>query len=192
MKSIGKFLLLNRNEFSDWLSMQSVNRKVSLIQHHHTYSPAYKHFDENNHFKLCQSMEKSHLERGFSEIAQNLTSFPDGTIMVCRNINHIPAGIKGANSNGICIENVGNFDKGMDVINDVHKKTIIKITRELLKFFDLKPNEKTVVYHHWYDLNTGKRILKEGTGTTKSCPGTAFFGGNTVEDFKENLLPLLR
>jgi hypothetical protein len=49
-----------------------------------------------------------------------------------------------------------------------------------------------VDYHHWYDLNTGKRIAKEGTGSTKTCPGTNFFGGNTVEAFKTGLLPLLK
>jgi hypothetical protein len=191
MKSIGKFVLLNQNEFSDWLSMQSVNRKILLIQQHHTYIPAYKDFDGSNHFKLCQSMEKSHLERGFNEIGQNFTTFPDGTTMVCRNMNIIPAGIKGANVNGICIEHVGNFDKGKDVFSQPHNKTVIEITRSLLALFKLHASENTVVYHHWYDLNTAKRITKEGTGTTKSCPGTAFFGGNTVENFKANLLSLL-
>jgi hypothetical protein len=191
MKSIGKFLLLNQNEFLDWLTMQSVKRKILLIQQHHTYIPSYKHFDGTNHFKLCDSMEKSHIERGFDEIGQNFTTFPDGTIMVCRSMNTNPAGIKGANNNGICVEHLGNFDSGKDKLSQVHQKTIIEVTNKLLDFFNLESNENTVIYHHWYDLNTGKRIAQEGTGTTKSCPGTAFFGGNTVEDFKENLLPLL-
>ena len=41
-------------------------------------------------------MENQHKERGFAEIAQNFTTFPDGKIMGCRNINFVPAGIKGA------------------------------------------------------------------------------------------------
>ena len=66
------------------------------------------------------------------------------------------------------------------------------IISSLLTLFKLAPSETTVVYHHWYDLNTGKRIAKEGTGSTKTCPGTNFFGGNTVEAFKKELLPLLK
>lgn len=192
MKAIGKFILLDLTEFDAWLEMQPIKRKITLIQQHHTYIPAYRHFNGSNHFRLCQSMEQAHKERGFAEIAQNLTTFPDGKIMVCRNLNTVPAGIKGANSTGICIENIGNFDKGKDSMTPQQHDSIVHITRSLLKRFGLTASENTVVYHHWYDLNTGKRILKEGTGSTKICPGTAFFGGNTVEDFKKGLLRELK
>ena len=47
-----------------------------------------------------------------------------------------------------------------------------------------------MVYHHWFDLNTGART--NGTGTTKSCPGTAFFGGNSVGHAQRNFLPRVR
>jgi hypothetical protein len=191
MKAVGKFILLETNEFESWLNMQHVTRKITLIQQHHTYIPSYKHFTNDNHFALCKSMEASHQQRGFTEIAQNFTTFPDGTIMVCRDINIVPAGIKGANGNGICIENVGNFDKASDVMTEAQKNCIITVAKALLLRFKLVANDQTVVYHHWYDLTLGKRIVKEGTGATKSCPGTNFFGGNTVTDFNTNLLPLL-
>lgn len=190
MKAVGKFLLLETNEFESWLNMQVIKRKILLIQQHHTYIPAYKHFTGDNYFLLCQSMEKSHIARGFDQIAQNFTTFPDGTIMVCRNIDIVPAGIKGANANGVCIENLGNFDKKGDVMTENHKNCIITVTASLLRRFKLEANEQTIVYHHWYDLTKGKRILTEGTGETKSCPGTNFFEGNTVADFRNNLLPL--
>ena len=137
-------------------------------------------------------MEQAHKERGFAEIAQNFTTFPDGKIMVCRSLNTIPAGIKGVNTPGICIENIGNFDIKNDSMSTQQKDCIVHITRSLLKRFNLEASENTVVYHHWYDLNTGKRIAKEGTGATKTCPGTNFFGGNTVEAFKMGFLPLLK
>lgn len=191
MKAIGKFLLLDLSEFDAWLDAQQIKRKISLIQQHHTFIPAYKHFNGSNHFTLCQSMEQAHKERGFAEIAQNFTTFPDGKIMVCRSLNTIPAGIKGVNIPGICIENVGNFDRGKDSMSSQQKECIVHITRSLLTRFKLAPGETTVVYHHWFDLNTGKRILKEGVGSTKTCPGTNFFGGNTVQAFKTGLLPLL-
>lgn len=191
MKISGKFILLELDEFKEWLAIQNITRKILLVQHHHTWLPAYKNLKNDNHFLLCQGMERSHFERGFAEIAQNITTFPDGKIMICRNLNKIPAGIKGANSNGVCIENIGNFDKGKDTMSDDHKNTIVEITKILLGHFNLQPSENTVVYHHWYNLSTGKRILNEGTGVTKTCPGTDFFGGNTIEAFKNNLLPLL-
>lgn len=191
MKAEGKFILLEAEEFKPWLKKLSVTRKIKLIQHHHTWSPDYSLFSNENHFNLCRSMEDAHLQRGFSEIAQNFTTFPDGKIMVCRSINKIPAGIKGANTYGICIENIGNFDSGYDIMDPRQKDVIIKMTKTLLVIFSLTSTDKTVVYHHWYDLTLGTRIKKEGTGDTKTCPGTTFFGGNTVIDFRKNLLPLL-
>lgn len=191
MDTKGKFILLLPDEFDNWLSRVSIRRKILLIQHHHTYIPAYKHFKGNNHFEMCRSMENSHISRGFAEIGQNFTTFPDGKIMVCRNLEIIPAGIKGANTNGICIENIGNFDNGNDILTKEQANSIILITRSLLKKFSLTANDQTVVYHHWYDLNTGKRIKKGGSGVTKTCPGTTFFGGNTSEAFDKNFLALL-
>lgn len=190
MKTVGKFILLDRAEFATWLSDQKIGRKITLVQQHHTYIPGYVHFTGDNHFKMCQSMEKSHQERGFAEIGQNFTTFPDGKIMVCRSINTTPAGIKGANANGICIEHVGYFDTGKDTMTAEHRETILFLTRTLLQKFKLTPNDKTIVYHHWYDLNTGLRV-DEGKGSTKTCPGTAFFGGNTVKAFNANFLPLI-
>jgi len=192
MKAIGKFILLELSEFDAWLQSQVIRRKIVLVQQHHTYLPSYKQFDGSNHFGLCNSMERAHIQRGFAEIAQNFTTFPDGTIMVCRAINTIPAGIKGANGNGVCIENVGNFDYGKDSMTEAQKQCIIAVTQSMLRRFSLTPSDQTVVYHHWYDLVTGRRIVKEGTGSTKSCPGTAFFGGNTVDAFNRGLLPLLK
>lgn len=191
MKIQGKFILVDLNEFKEWLKLQIITRKIELVQQHHTYLPAYKQFKGANHFELCIGMEKSHLERGFAEIGQNFTTFPDGMIMICRNINTIPAGIKGANSTGVCIENLGNFDKNNDTMTPEQKSTIIEMTRALLSHFKLTASDQTVVYHHWYDLTTGKRV-DEGKGSTKSCPGTNFFGGNTVADFNAHLLPLLK
>ncbi|SHE38225.1 peptidoglycan recognition protein family protein [Pedobacter caeni] len=192
MKAIGKFILLEPEEFDSWLKLQrKTSRAIKLVQLHHTYIPAYSHFKGDNHFALCEAMERAHLERGFAEIAQNFTTFPDGKIMVCRSMDTIPAGVKGANTNGICIENVGNFDRGKDVMTEAQRSVILMMTKSLLAHFGLVASDQSVIYHHWYDLNAGKRIKVEGTGVTKSCPGTNFFGGNTVADFNAHLLPLL-
>lgn len=190
MRTKGKFLLCTIDEFSTWLASAGINRVVSLIQNHHTYSPSYGDFDGANHFSLLGAMEHYHMvERGFSAIAQNLTTFPDGTVAVCRPLDQIPAGIKGANKGGICIEHLGNFDAGKDVMTDAQRSAILRVNAILCRRFNIAPSTDTVVYHHWYDLDTGKRT--GGTGTVKSCPGTAFFGGNGVADAQANFIPLI-
>lgn len=186
----GKFTLFDLAEFSQWLNATSISRVITLIQNHHTWMPAYKHFDGANHFALLRGMENAHLERGFAEIAQNLTTFPDGTIAVCRSFEKIPAGIKGANTGALCIENLGNFDINKDAMTPAHRAAIIKLNALLCKKFRLRPAADTIVYHHWFDLNSGER--KNGAGVTKSCPGTAFFGGNKVAHAEANFYPLIQ
>jgi hypothetical protein len=186
--SKGKFTLSNINEFTDWLNSTIVSRQIKLIQNHHTLVPSYNDFN-NNHFSLLEGMETYHLSRGFAEIAQNITTFPDGAVAICRNIDKLPAGIKGANTYGICIENVGNFDQNKDIISNDQKAAILKINAFLCKKFNLTPNHDTIVYHHWFDLDTGART--NGTGNTKSCPGTNFFEGNNVSDADTNFIPLI-
>jgi hypothetical protein len=190
MQQRGKFLLFSPAEFSNWLTGLTVARKIKLIQNHHTWLPDCKTFNKkpSNHFGLLASMEKSHQERGFDEIAQNLTTFPDGTVAVCRSFEKIPAGIKGVNSFGICIEHVGNFDIGKDAMSKAHRDTIVKVNALLCKKFNLPIDTNSVVYHHWYDLTTGKRV-KDGSPNTKTCPGTNFFGGNTIDACVKNFIP---
>jgi hypothetical protein len=190
MRKQGKFLLFdNVAEFAPALAAMLITRRIVLVQNHHTFIPNYSTFRGNNHFALLQAMENAHLERGFAEIAQNLTTFPDGTVAVCRSMDKIPAGIKGANTGGICIENAGNFDVGADAMSAAQRDAIIQLNAALCSKFALAPNTDTIVYHHWYDLNTGERT--NGTGTTKSCPGTNFFGGNTVASAAANFVPLI-
>jgi hypothetical protein len=134
-------------------------------------------------------MERAHIERGFAEIAQNLTTFPDGSLALCRSFETIPAGIKGANREGLCIEHVGNFDAGADAMSPAHRATAIRTNALLCREFSLTPSDRTIVYHHWWDLDTGLRT--DGAGHTKTCPGTAFFGGNTLAAANANFIPLV-
>lgn len=190
MESKGKFKLMTVEEFLVWLGLRSFSRKIEIIQNHHTYLPGYKQFTGSNHFTLLEGMEHFHMhDRGFSEIAQNITTFPDGKIAVCRPLDTIPAGIKGANAHGICIEHVGNFDQGGDTMTEAHREAIITLNAVLCAEFGITPSVNSIVYHHWYDLKTGKR--ENGEGSTKSCPGTAFFGGNTVDAARAIFIPLV-
>jgi len=189
MNKEGKFILLNRDEFKKWLFENNFKRPIQLIQNHHTYIPNYSHFNGKNHFEKVEGMERTHVEREFGEIAQNITTFKDGVICICRDFNKQPCGIYGANKFALCIENLGNFNLGGDIMAEEQKKSIIFINAALCVKFNIKPDTNSIIYHHWYDLKTGKRT--NGTGTTKSCPGTNFFGGNTVDAATKNFIPLV-
>lgn len=192
MKTEGRFSVMTAEEFPGWLKKQAVGRSVRLIQQHHTYVPAYRHFkpDNPNYFALLNSMRNAHLERGFSDIAQHSTTFPDGMIGTGRPLNTVPAGIKGANNNAVCIENLGCFDAGNDLMKPIQRDAILRLTASLCRAFGVAVDVDHIIYHHWYDLTTGRRT--NGAGNTKTCPGTAFFGGNGVDDCNREFLPLIR
>lgn len=184
------FLILTIDEFKNWIATQKIKRTIKLIQNHHTAVPDYSNFKNTNHNQLLSSMERFHIkERGFSQIAQNLTTFPDGKIAICRSLDRDPAGIKGANSGAICIEHFGNFDLNKDRMTTAHKNSILELNSILCFSFNLIPNTNTIVYHNWYDLDSGKRT--NGRGNVKSCPGTNFFGGNSVNAAETNFIPII-
>ena len=182
----------NIDEFRSWLVPLKISRRISILQVHHTWMPNYRSFDGRNHFALAESMRRSHIGRGFDDIAQQLTTYPDGKLLysVGRPFDKVPAGIKGVNAQGICIEHLGNFDIGGDKMTEAHKNTIIGLYAILCKKFNVPADSDHIVYHHWYDLNTGER--KNGKGSTKSCPGTNFFNaGNEVDAAKKSFIPLV-
>ena len=188
MESKFGFIVMTTVEFGGWLKQQQISRVIKVVQIHHTWLPNYSNFNGSNHFEKLQGMKSSHIARGFSDIAQNLTIFPDGKVAVCRPLNVVPAGIYGQNSQGICIENFGNFDVGKDQMTQAHKDAIVQVVAQLCIKFGLLPDTNSILYHHWFDLKTGQRT--NGSGNTKTCPGTAFFGGNTLTAAQQNFLPL--
>ena len=145
-------------------------------------------------------MENFQKLNGFAGIAQQLTTFPDGKIAVGRSFETIPAGIKGANQYGVCIEHLGNFDAGADVMTPEHRDVIVKLNAALCLKFSLEIDTNGIVYHHWWDIVTGLRCATAGeagqrtnsSGNVKSCPGTNFFGGNTIQACETNFIPLIR
>jgi len=183
---------MNRSEFKTWMMRQNIARKVTMIQNHHTYIPDYTTFKGNNHFKLVIGMKNYHVNvKRWSDIGQQITTFPDGKIIVgTRSFERGPACIKGNNAEAVCIENVGNFNKGKDKMTDEHAKTILHVNAVLNLKFKLEASDANNVYHHWFDFTSGKRL--EGKGITKTCPGTNFFGGNKVKDARTNFIPKVK
>lgn len=153
--------------------------------------------------ELLDNMRNDHIRnRGWNDIGQNLTIFPDGKIGLCRAIDITPAGIFGANAGGICIENVGDFNDGGDVMTPEQKEAIVKTNAVLCIKFNLRPLPHQVVYHHWYDTKGNRfsdmdidsgRVLRNSL--QKTCPGTNFFcassspKGNTIQCALANFYP---
>ena len=184
------FTLMSIEEFENWIAKLNVSRTMRLLQVHHTWSPAYSNFNGNNHFERQKVMKEYHMSKGYVDIAQNLTIFPDGTIMTGRSFNVAPAGIYGANTNGICVENFGNFDKGADKMSQEHKDAIVRVYASMCKKFGLSP-ETDIVYHAWYTASGTYLGDYNKSKSAKTCPGTNFFGGNTRYAYNKNLKPLI-
>lgn len=190
METRNGFTVMSPTELAGWLQARQVARTVLYIQQHHTYIPGYIHFNGSNHFQLLAGMRSSHQANGWSDIAQHFTVFPDGMIGTGRSLEMNPAGIYGFNNYAICIENIGYFDTGKDQMTAVQRDSIVKLTAALCSRFGIPAHTDRIVYHHWFDLNTGVRT--NGSGVTKTCPGTAFFGGNTVQAANTQFIPLVQ
>lgn len=198
----GQYVLMNREEFKDWIFNHKFTRRVGKIQQHHTYQPSYQQFNGSNHFSLLKDMEDLHVNTmGWSNISQQLTTFPDGKVAVGRPFNTPPEGSFGLlnksamlaiEADALAIENVGNFDAGNNQMTAEQRETIITISALLMLKFGLTPSIDSITYHHWWDINSGERVLDKGEGhAIKTCPGTGFFGGNSTASAKNNFYPLV-
>ncbi len=182
------FILFTTDEFEVWLALQQVARTVLYVQEHHTFVPNYAHFTGNNHFELQKGMRYVHKAiNGWADIAQHFSIFPDGMIATGRSLEWTPSCIFGFNANSVCIENIGNFDPDGDIMRQEQRMAVLRVTAALCRRFQVPVSTDRVVYHHWFDLNTGART--DGRGITKTCPGATFFGGNTPEAARANFIP---
>lgn len=206
MKQSNGFTLMEKtSEIKTYLNNQKVNRQINRIQIHHMSSPSYSTWEKTDkkifsepHFGRTNSLNSygkstwgSRDDKGHY-IAQHFNVFPDGQITSGRSLNSTPIGIKGWNTGAICIEIYGNFDKGKDQMNEAQKQAVVALVAELCDRFDIKPSEDTIRYHAWFTAG-GSYLGGYIPGrSTKTCPGTGFFGGNTMKAFKENFLPAIK
>ena len=183
--------ILTLNEFKNYITSLNVSRKIKLIQMHHTYSPGYAQFKGDNHLELQKGMKNYHINtNGWNDIGQHFTIFPDGKIVTGRSMESNPAGVRGANTGAICIECLGNFDKGGDTMTAEQKNAIVGVVKILCDVFKLDVSYN-VVYHAWYTAS-GHDLGDYYKGhSAKTCPGTNFFGGNGLTAFMNNFVPLV-
>lgn len=195
-------------EFKTWLSSQKVSRKVTKLQVHHTELPNYstwektdkKVYASNPEIGRTQSFDaygKSTWGKDANDghghyIAQHFNIFPNGKITTGRDLESTPIGIKGQNTGAICIEIYGDFDKNSDVMTKEQRKSVIGLYALLCEKFKITPSSKSIIYHGWHTASgtlLGKYIAGK---SAKTCPGTAFFGGNSIEAMEKNFLPLIK
>ena len=89
-----------------------------------------------------------------------------------------PVGIAGKNTGSVCIEIIGDFDEGKDVLSGEQRDSIVEVYALLCRRFSIEPRTDTVLYHTWF--------------ASKTCPGTNFFGGNSHGDAEREFYPDIR
>lgn len=122
----------------------------------------------------AQEIEKWHKLRGFSEIGYNLGVNLDGSIVLCREWNKIPAHVAGFNTATLGFYYVGGVDKNG---NPKDSRTLEQIDSmlaisEVCKDIFLIVKEKTIIFKGHRDFSPDKN----GDGKieeweyTKACP----------------------
>ena len=192
MKTQNGFTLLeSAKDVRDWLAKQKVTRTITRLQVHHMDAPSYSTWEKTDkkvftepHFGRTQSLNdygKRTWGSGASDghghyIAQHFNVFPDGKITTGRNLNSTPIGIRGWNTNAICIEIYGKFDKGHDVMNAKQKEAVIYLYGELCKRFDIPVNTSHIRPHCWFTAGGTYLGKYNSSRSAKTCPGTNFWG----------------
>lgn len=188
--------LFTLEEYKKYFHTQHIKRNITAVQLHHTWSPAYRHFNGHNHYKLWKGMRDYHvLARKFQATAAHVYLYPDGILATGRNLRLSPAGIYGKNRGAICIEIVGCFDAGYDSINAEQETALLGLVDFLTTAKELPKDERGIVYHAWYNRTNGKfsgKHRQHNTKEFKTCPGNNFYGGNSVESFRKNFLAKLK
>ena len=190
MKTKNGFTLLeNEKDVKNWLNKQKVTRTITKLQVHHMDLPNYSTWEKTDkkvfsepHFGRTESLDsygkgKWHDSDGHGHyIAQHFNVFPDGKITTGRNLNSTPIGIRGWNTDAICIEIYGCFDKGHDKMTSAQKKAVIYLYGELCKRFDIPVNTSHIRPHCWFTAGGTYLGKYNPSRSAKTCPGTAFWG----------------
>ena len=193
------FTKMTATEFKTWITKQG-NYKYTGIQIHHTAAPSYSNFYKSNGTHEDELVRQNNIKyyhvktNGWGDIAQHFTIFPNGAIVTGRKLSNTTAiGIKGWNSNKICIEIYGNFDKGKDVMTKEQKEAVITVYGELCKKFKITPSVSTIRCHAWFTAGGTYLGDYNKSKSAKTCPGTNFMGfGNSKAAIRDNFIPLIK
>lgn len=115
--------------------MKKSKRRIDYIVIHCAATPEGKNF-------TARDIDSWHKKIGWSGIGYNYVIKLDGTLELGRDVDLIPAHIKGFNGNSIGVVYVGGIDtlgKPKDTRTPQQKETIIKLLKDLRKLY---PNAK--------------------------------------------------
>lgn len=148
------------------------NYNYKYFQIHHTWKPNYSTVyqkDAKGNLKytpeqLNQNMKTYHVGKGWGDIAQHISTFPDGTILIGRNFGKTPVGITGKNTGAFALEQVGDFDLGQDIITVAQRNVLLKLIAHFVSV-GTKP-----IFHREY--------------ASKTCPGTSLHKNGLIEASK--------
>lgn len=175
------------NEFKKWIYSQKVTRTITRLQVHHMWMPDYSCWKTDNALRRQNNTKHFHINTNkWDDIAQHFSIFPDGHIVTGRSLNKTPIGIKGWNTNAICVEIYGNFDKGKDKMTTAQKEAVLACYKIMAERFNI-PIDIAHIRPHGYFTSGGTYLGRySASQSAKSCPGTGFFGG--IENFQSNFL----
>ncbi len=186
------------SEFESYIKNLKITRKVNGLQVHHMALPNYDCFYKSNgntEDELTRTINLNSYGKsmGWACIAQHFNIFPNGKITTGRDINKTPVGITGWNTNKICIEIYGDFDKNKDTMKVSQKEAIIAVYGILCEKLNLTPSTSTIRPHAWF-TSGGTYLGDYSTSKSrKTCPGTNFMGfGNSKNAFVNNFYPLIK
>lgn len=186
------------SEFESYIKNLKITRKVNGLQVHHMALPNYDCFYKSNgntEDELTRTINLNSYGKsmGWACIAQHFNIFPNGKITTGRDINKTPVGITGWNTNKICIEIYGDFDKNKDIMKAAQKEAVIAVYGILCEKLNLIPSTSTIRPHAWF--TSGGTYLGDysKSKSRKTCPGTNFMGfGNSKSAFVNNFYPFIK
>ena len=142
------------------ITVDELIKRVSNYNHaelhiHHTWRPNHAiYYNKPDGIYWQEAMDSFHENtNGWSDIAQHVTLLPDGLFVTGRNFGMNPASIAGYNTGAFCVEMIGDFDIGKDVLEGRQRASIIGLAR----LFD----------------GRGKYIRFHRENSLKTCPGTS-------------------
>lgn len=162
---MSRFKAYTVNDYIKYLKDMNVTRTIKDIHLHHTYKPTKKDYENaEDKERIIWGMWRYHTEeKGYNDIAQHVSISPDGLIWTGRDINVIPASIKGHNEHAFCIEMIGNFDYSVEKLNGKQYKTVIELIVALFDIF----NTNRLTFHREH--------------SNKTCPGSSISKADILE-----------
>lgn len=195
-------------EFETWFKKQKITRNITRLQIHHMDLPDYDCWEQDkkrwgvnaalNRTLSLNSYGKSTWGSGASDghghhIAQHFNIFPDGHITTGRNLNSTPIGIKGWNTNAICCEIYGDFDRGKDIMTKAQAQSVIAVYAIMAKELGLSINDSRIRPHCWHTSGGTYLGGYYPAKSCKTCPGERFMGiGNTHNAFEKYFYPWIK